>query len=240
MTNDVIADEAAQEAVRHFDKLEFGYDRMRFRLWLSKLVRAALAKQEQQSHIFKSLRAANVARQKAWCPDEQPDLSFRGNELSGETGEACNVIKKLERERHGWKGSRDTKEHLAEELADIVITTDLTAIAAGIDLEKAIVEKFNATSEKHGFPQRIVFEQEQQQGEKWTYVPVSVDEHVSHYNVTTQSGRLIYEGATSEKLVIKLIDEHNASLVSSEQEHFEFKEDGKVQWKAVNHGSSKS
>lgn len=104
---------------------------------------------------YGNLREANLARQAAWCPDEVPDLSFRGNELAGETGEACNVIKKLERERLGWRGSRATKAQLAEELADVVICADLAAISAGIDLEQAVRDKFNATSAKNGFPHRL-------------------------------------------------------------------------------------
>lgn len=102
-----------------------------------------------------NLREANIARQAAWCPGQIPDLSFRGNELAGETGEVCNVIKKLERERFGWRGSRDTLSHLAEELADVVICADLIGIATGIDLEQAVIAKFNATSEKVGLPHRI-------------------------------------------------------------------------------------
>lgn len=104
---------------------------------------------------LEALHRANIERQAAWCPDRQPDLSFRGNELAGETGEACNVIKKLERERYGWAGSRDTLEHLAEELADVVICADLCAITAGVDLSSAVVAKFNATSEKVGLPHRL-------------------------------------------------------------------------------------
>ena len=101
------------------------------------------------------LRAANVARQAEWCPEQLPDLSFRGNELAAETGEACNVIKKLERERLGWVGSRDTVEHLGEELADVVITADLVANQADIDLGAAVIRKFNATSENNGLGTRI-------------------------------------------------------------------------------------
>lgn len=101
------------------------------------------------------LRDANIARQAEWCPEQTPDLSFRGNELAGETGEACNVIKKLERTRHGWRGSEDTVEHLAEELADVVITADLVAMAAEIDLDAAVARKFNSTSEKHGLQTRL-------------------------------------------------------------------------------------
>ncbi len=118
------------------------------------------------------LRAANLARQEEWCPDQKPDLSFRGNELAGEIGEtieaavqvlilstlagrASNLIKKLERERHGWIGSRVTTTDLAEELGDIVICCDLVAITAGISLQEAVVAKFNSTSEKNGLSSKL-------------------------------------------------------------------------------------
>ena len=106
---------------------------------------------------FKDLRKANAERQALWCddPTRQPDLSFRGNELAGETGEACNVIKKLERERHGWRGSRATVQDLADELADVIICVDLIAMGAGIDLSVAVREKFNLTSRKVGLPTMI-------------------------------------------------------------------------------------
>lgn len=104
---------------------------------------------------FDTLRAANTKRQLEWCPGLTPDLSFRGNELAGETGEACNIIKKLERERQGWRGSRATSEQLAEELADVVIVADLIAQEKGIDLGEAVRSKFNATSEKYGLTVKI-------------------------------------------------------------------------------------
>lgn len=104
---------------------------------------------------IEELQTAHTERQAEWCPEQVPDLSFRGNEMAGEVGEACNVIKKLERERHGWRGSRDTKEHLAEELADVVHTAILCAITAGIDLAPAIVKKFNDTSDKNALTVRL-------------------------------------------------------------------------------------
>lgn len=104
---------------------------------------------------FSRLRAANRARQAEWDPSDDITLSYRGNELAGEVGEACNVIKKLERERLGIRGSRDTVEHLAEELADVIICVDLIAMAEGIDLDDAVARKFNATSEKVGLKTRL-------------------------------------------------------------------------------------
>lgn len=100
------------------------------------------------------LREANNKRQIEWKATDL-DLSFKGNELAGEVGEVCNVIKKLERERMGIKGSRDTVEHLAEELSDVVICVDLIAAKVGIDLAQAIISKFNSTSDKVGLETKL-------------------------------------------------------------------------------------
>lgn len=104
---------------------------------------------------FYLLRAANETRQQEWDKDGVITLSYRGNELAGEIGEACNVIKKLERERLGIRGSRATTEQLAEELADAIICIDLIAMQAGIDLGITTRNKFNATSEKYGLATRL-------------------------------------------------------------------------------------
>lgn len=105
--------------------------------------------------MLTALRLANEARQREWDAGNQLSLAYRGNELAGEVGEACNVIKKLERERLGIAGSRDTLEHLAQELADVIICVDLVAMAAGIDMKEAVRSKFNATSEKVGLKTRL-------------------------------------------------------------------------------------
>jgi len=105
-----------------------------------------------------TLRAANIARQKEWDQDAKITLSYRMNELAGETGEACNVGKKLERERLGIAGSRATKQQFADELADVVICADLVAMGEGIDLQQAVIGKFNATSAKIGLETRIANE----------------------------------------------------------------------------------
>jgi len=97
------------------------------------------------------LRAANKARDAEWVTGgAKLSLSFRGNELAGEIGEACNIIKKLEREKLGLVGSRASVWDLADELADGVICIDLTAMDLGIDLGPTIIRKFNATSQKRG------------------------------------------------------------------------------------------
>lgn len=107
------------------------------------------------AQTFTTLRAANTARQAEWDPSDKITLAFRGNEMGGECGEAQNVIKKLERERLGIRGSRATVQDLADELADVVICADLIAMAEGIDLDQAIARKFNLTSEKHELETRL-------------------------------------------------------------------------------------
>jgi NTP pyrophosphatase (non-canonical NTP hydrolase) len=84
---------------------------------------------------YSTLREANLARQAEWDAGNQITRAYRADELAGEMGEACNVIKKLERERMGIRGSHDTVAHLAEELADIVICADLVAMDARSELQ---------------------------------------------------------------------------------------------------------
>lgn len=106
--------------------------------------------------MLQKLRDANYVRQQEWDPTDAITIEYRGNELSGEVGELCNLIKKLARERLGLRGSRATKEQLAEELADVIICTDLIAMQLGISLEIAVKNKFNATSEKYELQTRIL------------------------------------------------------------------------------------
>jgi NTP pyrophosphatase (non-canonical NTP hydrolase) len=103
------------------------------------------------------LRRLNAERQTAWVDGGAPVISglFHATELGGEVGEALNEVKKLHREEMGWRGSRSTKEKLALELADVLICLDKLAEHYGIDLIAATVEKFNATSDKVGLPQRL-------------------------------------------------------------------------------------
>lgn len=77
---------------------------------------------------YNNLREANLMRQLEWDVSNGITGLYRAVELAGEVGEACNVVKKLERERLGLKGSRETIEHLAEELADVFICLDLLAV----------------------------------------------------------------------------------------------------------------
>jgi NTP pyrophosphatase (non-canonical NTP hydrolase) len=75
--------------------------------------------------------------------------------VTGELGEAANVVKKLNRVRDDIPGNTETPEvlweKLADELADTVIYLDLLAQAAGFDLEEIRERKFQKTSDKLGY-----------------------------------------------------------------------------------------
>ena len=64
--------------------------------------------------------------------------------VAGETGEACNLIKKLKR------GEKIDVEEIGKELADIVIYTDLLAQRLGLDLGTCVLNKFNEVSDRVG------------------------------------------------------------------------------------------
>lgn len=104
---------------------------------------------------FDALRRSNEARHQEWANGETLPLSFRGLELGGEAGEACNEIKKIERIRLGITGGKEDLQALANELADVVICADLIAMDLDIDLGEAIKDKFNHTSEKYGLETRF-------------------------------------------------------------------------------------
>ena len=77
--------------------------------------------------------------------------------LTGEVGEAANIVKKLNRIRDGIPGNKqeetkDQLEHdLCGELADIYIYLDLFAQRMGLDLHGHVEVKFQRTSRKIGY-----------------------------------------------------------------------------------------
>lgn len=110
---------------------------------------------------FDELRAANLSRCARWHPRglNEWSLSDWGVATAGEMGEALNVVKKLNRERDGIAGNTLSEAQLhaelADEIADVAIYLDIMAASEGIDLANAIASKFNRTSEKVGFPERL-------------------------------------------------------------------------------------
>lgn len=104
---------------------------------------------------LQELRNANEKRHIEWAQGVEIPLSFRGLELAGEAGEACNELKKLERTRLGMVGGKQDIEDLQEELADVLVCVDLIAMDLGINLGEALRAKFNKTSEKYGLATRL-------------------------------------------------------------------------------------
>lgn len=74
--------------------------------------------------------------------------------LAGEVGEACNVIKKLNRIRDGLDrfnrgmSKLELRRALADEIGDIYAYLDLLAQRAELDLEECVRAKFNEVSDR--------------------------------------------------------------------------------------------
>lgn len=70
-------------------------------------------------------------------------------------GRVCNTLKKLERERRGWPGSRSSLDQLASQLEDL--TTLLASVVDHfeIDVDQAVARKFNRTSQAVGLKSRL-------------------------------------------------------------------------------------
>lgn len=107
----------------------------------------------QSGLTFKALRAANLAR----CPlfkNAKGELQHSGRDWSpndwmvavtGELGEAANVMKKV---RRGDMAIAEARDKLAQELSDVVIYLDMLAASCDVNLGKAVMETFNAKSDQ--------------------------------------------------------------------------------------------
>lgn len=101
-------------------------------------------------------QAASQDRADRWHSDTPWSLSDWMTALTGEVGEAANVIKKMNRHRDGLATDRDPpmavlQLALAEELADVLAYLLPLASAANVDLALAFVRKFNIVSERQGW-----------------------------------------------------------------------------------------
>ena len=111
---------------------------------------------------FEDIRNANMTRCIEWMgalPSPQ-NIAFHGLELGGEAGEAQNICKKIARYYMdgipGYLHPDLATPMLAEELADVIICVDMIAATLNIDLAEAVKDKFNATSDKHGFKTHLL------------------------------------------------------------------------------------
>jgi NTP pyrophosphatase (non-canonical NTP hydrolase) len=96
---------------------------------------------------FRRLREKNVLRCEKAFKHRLRDWSLAewSNAMAGECGEACNITKKILRRD---KPMKEYREELAKEIADVVVYADLVAAAAGVDLEEAVIQKFNEVSDR--------------------------------------------------------------------------------------------
>ena len=120
---------------------------------------------------FNALREANIARlptfknSKGEPAHSEPDgsdwcLAQWCNAVTGELGEAANIIKKIER---GDMTLEEARPKLAKEFADVVTYLDILSMRAGVNLGEATVNKFNEISVRVGSPVRL-------EDDNWYYV----------------------------------------------------------------------
>lgn len=72
--------------------------------------------------------------------------------MTGEQGELANLLKKI---RRGDFTLEEKREEVAKEIADVAIYLDLLAAKLGIDLGKAVREKFNEVSDRRDCPIKL-------------------------------------------------------------------------------------
>lgn len=100
---------------------------------------------------LRDFRKINVERcEKAFFPLDNWSPAEWGVALAGEVGELCNFIKKANR-----GGDVDYKQAMARELADIVTYADLLAARLGVDLNDALIDKFNEVSDRRNYDIKI-------------------------------------------------------------------------------------
>jgi NTP pyrophosphatase (non-canonical NTP hydrolase) len=112
----------------------------------------AQLKREQESLTFARLRERNVTRcEKHYHPVDQWSPNDWLGAVTGEVGELASVLKNIRRKQtevgpNGHGIPFTTLIGIAHEAADVVIYLDLLCERLGIDLGKAVVEKFNLVS----------------------------------------------------------------------------------------------
>jgi NTP pyrophosphatase (non-canonical NTP hydrolase) len=78
-----------------------------------------------------------------------------GCALAGEVGELCNMLKKYQRQMPTDPSPDELHAEIGKEIADVFIYLDLLASTFDFDSARVIALKFNATSKKFGFPERL-------------------------------------------------------------------------------------
>src|SRR5215510_15396592 len=81
--------------------------------------------------------------------------------FEGEVGEACNIVKKMNRVMDHVKGRdsetdiQELRQQLIRKLVDAYCYLDLVFGYLAINKERAIALKFNEISDEYGFPEKM-------------------------------------------------------------------------------------
>lgn len=121
------------------------------------------------SATLDGLQGASMSRVRRWHGPRGVyswSVTDWSNAAAGEMGEVCNAVKKLRRLEEKFRGISDRGRQIttraraldviADEIADTVIYLDLLALRLKIDMREAVVRKFNKTSKRYGFPERLL------------------------------------------------------------------------------------
>lgn len=116
---------------------------------------------------FEEVIAASIPRANIWHGGDFKNWSVADWAVAfgGEAGEVLNAVKKLRRIEDHAPNVNDPERQLStraaavakigDELADTFLYMVLLAARENIDLPAAIIRKFNETSVRYGFPQRL-------------------------------------------------------------------------------------
>ena len=114
---------------------------------------------------FEEFASTNMSRCIRWHNPQEWTISDWAVAMAGEAGEVCNAVKKLNRvdgelrSPNGYhnnpKNRTEAIDEIGKEIADTVIYCDLLAQRLGLNLNELVAKKFNETSEKYGFPERL-------------------------------------------------------------------------------------
>lgn len=114
---------------------------------------------KKKQTFLEELREISELRSKEWGSGLELDVFaetlFRSNEMGGECGELQNEVKKWARGMLNMEGGEDNLEAISEEIGDVLICLDRVASMFGISLEEATRDKFNKTSDKYDFDERL-------------------------------------------------------------------------------------
>lgn len=109
---------------------------------------------------FQTFARTVKSRAERWFPIDRWSGSDWATALAGETGEVCNVVKKLNRADVGAPSIKDPPRdelvhELGREIADVITYANILAQRYDVDVAEACVEKFNEVSLREGFPERL-------------------------------------------------------------------------------------